>query len=186
MHNSVCHSLFFFFFYSSMLWVKNVDLLQFSNFCFFLKKPFFRNGFFQSIDGKIWKNKFWWKKNFLFKKNEKQFWKKCLKKKLGKSEKKIFEFFFWKHWKKFARKECGHFNEVGRKILLILFVLLVLAKIKLWTRWNFLQFFFFHQRIYDVNLKKIGNGPNFTTISATAATEIKKKVYKSVFFCGHT
>ena len=34
--------------------------------------------------------------------------------------------------KKFACKEYGHFNEVGRKIIFIFLVLIVLPKIKLW------------------------------------------------------
>ena len=86
--------------------------------------------FFKSIDGKKFKKTNFDKKNFLIK-------KKVLKNNFEKNIwKKNFRIFFGKYWKKFARKKCGHFNEVGRKILLILFVLLVVPKIKLWTRWN--------------------------------------------------
>ena len=31
---------------------------------------------------------------------------------------------------------------------------------------------FFYQRLYSVNFKRIGNGPNSTTIATTAAKEI--------------
>ena len=41
-----------------------------------------------------------------------------------------------KLWKEFTRKECFHYNEVGKKMILIFFILVVLPKIKLWTWWN--------------------------------------------------
>ena len=40
------------------------------------------------------------------------------------------------------------------------------------------KFFFFHQRIYGINFKRIDNGPNSTTISTIAAREIFKKIWK--------
>ena len=119
------HSLFFFFFSQVCHgWIK-MNYTNTQIFGFFEKTIFQK--WFLSIN--------WWKKI-----KKKQI---LIKKNLENSEKKIIEFFFWKHWKKCARKECGHFNEVGRKILLILFVLLVLPEINLWTRWNYFRFFFF-------------------------------------------
>ena len=39
-----------------------------------------------------------------------------------------------KFGKEFTGKECcQHYNEVGRKIILIFFILVVLPKMKLWT-----------------------------------------------------
>ena len=58
-----------------------------------------------------------WKKNFEKRINENKF-----EKKVGKN----FE-------KEFTRKKCCHYNEVGRKIILTFFVLVVRPIIKLWT-----------------------------------------------------
>ena len=55
---------------------------------------------------------------------KKESWKKIWIKK--KCEKKILTL-----KKKFAGKECGHFNEVGRKMISFFFVLVVLPKINL-------------------------------------------------------
>ena len=78
-------------------------------------------------------------------------------------------------------KECDHFNEVGRKIIQFFFVLVVSPKMKLWKLVRKLdessfKNFFFHPKIYGVNLKKIDNGPNSTTISTIAAREISNKI----------
>ena len=109
---------FFFFIHGCYGWKKMTH--QFSNFLFFWKNHSSEMVFLNQLMDKLFK-----------------------KKNLEKREKKFFEIFFGKYWKKFALKECGHFNEVGRKILLILFVLLVLPEINLWTRWNYFRFFFF-------------------------------------------
>ena len=58
-----------------------------------------------------------------------------------------------------------HFNEVGRKIIFIFFlILVVLPKIKLLDMMKLVSKFLFHLRIYGVNFKIIDNGSHSTTI----------------------
>ena len=74
--------------------------------------------------------------------------------------------------KKFARKECGHFNEVGEKIIFMFFGFGCATQNKALGMMKLVSIFFFHQRIYGVNFKRIDNGPHAPMISTIAAGEI--------------
>ena len=73
----------------------------------------------------------------------------------------IFFFNFWKKIvkKKFARQKCRHFNEVGRKINFFFCFGYASQNKALDTMKLVSNIFFFHQRIYCVNFKRIVNGP---------------------------
>ena len=136
----------------------------------------FLNNFEKKIRKKIWKKLK--KKNFE-KKVEKKFWKNIWK----KNETNFGKKFWTKMKKKIALKECGHFNEVRRKTILVFFYCFRLCYPKLSSGHDEIssKIFFFITELIVWIAKKIDNGPHSMTISMIAAREIFNKIWKFVW-----